>query len=291
MNTEEKDKSPMQEKPAKKFTTGSRIVYLRAKKVNNHLPEELRASAITKLSSVYVKRQPLRPFDDAKEKKILKGMLDVGPESPEWDRHTRTFWAEFTVNVGFEGVELEIGVDDKGLPLNTDHYIKYHFAVKHPHCALTEAEMLKDQSKRFYIHDEARKDKERNNAIQDSKEADADFIKLARDKDKMRMVYNVLGKMNGDTLTDEQIENLLYEEKNAKPRLFSKVCRDKELELKAEISNMVSAGVIRKIGNQHIYIDKVLGDTLDDTIVYLKDERNSGELLEMRAKFKTIGVR
>ena len=49
---------------------------------------------------------------------------------------------------------------------------------------------------------------------------------------------------------------------------------------------MVEAGVLRKIGNQVIYIDEVLGETLQDTIVYLKNKKNSGTLTVLRAKLK-----
>ena len=41
---------------------------------------------------------------------------------------------------------------------------------------------------------------------------------------------------------------------------------------------MISAGVLRKIGNQVIFIDEVLGDTIEDTVVHLKDKKNSGKL-------------
>ena len=40
----------------------SKKVYLRAKQINNHLPKEINASAIRKLSSVYVNRQPTKTF-------------------------------------------------------------------------------------------------------------------------------------------------------------------------------------------------------------------------------------
>ena len=53
---------------------------------------------------------------------------------------------------------------------------------------------------------------------------------------------------------------------------------------------MVTAGVLRKIGNQVIFIDEVLGDTLDNTVVYLKDKKNSSTLTVLRAKLKELAV-
>jgi lipopolysaccharide export LptBFGC system permease protein LptF len=60
--------------------------------------------------------------------------------------------------------------------------------------------------------------------------------------------------------------------------------------MKAEVEEMVSAGVLRKIGNQIIFIDEILGDTIDDTIIHLKDKKNSGKLTILRAKLKELTV-
>ena len=266
----------------------SKKVYLRAKPINNHLPKEINASAVRKLSSVYVNRQPLKPFSPGDEKKYLDGMLDVDPAHMEWPKHTKKFWAEFTVAVGFEGVELEVGEAEDGNPIDITDYLKYHFALKHPHVALSEEEMLGNTQKRFYIHDIAKKDMKRNNDIQVKKDADKAFIKVSNDEKQMRRVFRLVGSMNPDTLTREQVENMLYDIKEKSPKQFIKVCEDKHLELKAEIETMVTAGVLRKIGNQVIFIDEVLGETMDDTVIHLNDKKNSGKLTILRAKLKQL---
>ena len=43
-----------------------------------------------------------------------------------------------TIPVGFTGVELEIGMDDNDYPISIMDYIKYRFALKHPHVAMTK---------------------------------------------------------------------------------------------------------------------------------------------------------
>ncbi len=101
-------------------------------------------------------------------------------------------------------------------------------------------------------------------------------------------MFRLLGSINPDTLTREQVENLLYDIKEKSPKKFIKVAQDKHLELKAEIETMVSAGVLRKIGNQVIFIDEVLGETMDDTVIHLNDKKNSGKLTTLRAKLKTL---
>ena len=53
---------------------------------------------------------------------------------------------------------------------------------------------------------------------------------------------------------------------------------------------MVTAGVMRKIGNQIIFIDDVIGDTLENAVVYLRDKRNSSTLTILRAKLRELAV-
>jgi hypothetical protein len=177
---------------------------------------------------------------------------------------------------------------DDGHPVDITDFIKYNFALKHPHVALTEEEMNASSQKRFYIHDDTKKDMQRNNDIQIKKDADKAFIKVSNDEKQMRRVFRLLGSTNPDSLTREQVENMLYDIKEKSPKKFIKVAQDKHLELKAEIETMVSAGVLRKIGNQVIFIDEVLGETMDDTVIHLNDKKNSGKLTTLRAKLKTL---
>ena len=61
----------------------SKKVFIRRKEIHNHLPKEILAEAVSKLSSVYVNRQPLKGFNPTDEKKYLNGILDVSPDHPD----------------------------------------------------------------------------------------------------------------------------------------------------------------------------------------------------------------
>ena len=268
----------------------SKKVYLRREDLGGHLPKEVRAEAITKLSSVYVNRQPLKPFSVEEEKNYMNGILDVNPDHGDWPKHSKIFWADMTIPVGFTGVELEIDKEEDGTPISIMDYIKYRFALSHPFVAMSKTEMDTDGTKRFYIQDLARVDKEKNNEIQVKKDADKVFIKIASDKKDMARVLRLISDTNPDKMNSEQIENTLYELKNSNPKKFIKIATDKNLESKSEVEEMVSVGVLRRIGNQIIFIDEVLGDTIEDTVVYLKDKKNSGKLTILRAKLKELAL-
>jgi hypothetical protein len=266
----------------------SKKVFLRRKEINNHLPKEILADAVSKLSSVYVNRQPLKGLSLEDEKKYLNGILDVSPDHQDWPKHTKRYWAEMSIPVGFTGVELEIGTDSKGEPLRIMDWLKYQFAIKHPYVAMSEKEMIGRQ--KFYILDTTKAEKSKFNSIQLRKDADKEFIKLSSDKKGMKRVLRLISDHNPDRLTDEQIETALYDIKDKEPKRFIKIAIDKHLEIKAEIEEMVSAGVLRKIGNQIIFIDEVLGETMEDTVVYLKNKKNSGKLTTLRAKLKEVAI-
>ena len=89
-------------------------------------------------------------------------------------------------------------------------------------------------------------------------------------------------------MTSVQIENDLYEFKNKNAAKFIKAAKDKDLDLKDEIAEMIQNDVLRKIGNQHIHEDETLGENLTDTLIYFKNKKNSGAVNAMRAKLKEV---
>ena len=104
----------------------------------------------------------------------------------------------------------------------------------------------------------------------------------------MKWVLRLVSEINPDTMSREQIENMLYDVKEKQPKKFLKIATDKQLSMKAEIEEMVSAGILRKIGNQIVFIDEILGDTLENAILHLKDKKNSSKLTILRAKLKEL---
>ena len=259
-------------------------IMLRRKEVMGHLPKEVRAGAITKIGSVYVNRQPLKGIEGEEAKKIMNGLLDVGPDHVDWPRYEKQFWTNMVIKVPFEGVQLEVGVDENGIPFNLDNYLKYRFCLKHPYVADDEKTLSGKQQ--FYFVDADKKVRDKNKTIKIKKDADKEFIKASSDEKKMDMLLRLLSKTNPSKLTREQKENNLYDLKDKEPAKFFKLATDKNLEMKAEIDEMVEAGVLRKIGNQVVHIDEILGETVEDTIIYLRNKKNSGTLTILRAKLK-----
>lgn len=241
------------------------------------------------IGSIYVGRQPLKGVEGEEAAKLLSKILDVPPGHEQWPRQEKDFWSSMTVKVPFEGKELNITVDEEGNPENAMDYLTWKWCLKHRMVAESEAEMQKDGNKRFYIYDPQRDLLKKNAEVKIKKEADKEFIKVSTDVDKMRRLLRVLSKgSRPEKLTEMEIENQLYNIKNDKPTAFLKHSKDKNLDVRAELEQMIEMGVLRTIGNQIIYGDETIGENITDDIVYFNNKKNSGQVNAMRAQLKEV---
>lgn len=263
-------------------------IYIRRKEQNGYLPKEVLATARVSIGSIFVGRQPLKGFDDEEAKKYMRSLIDVPPDHASWPSLVKEFWANMSIKIPFEGVELDITLDENELPINPIDYATYRWCKKHRQVAGSQEEMKKDAKKKFYIYDPEGDLIKQNAKIKLRKDADKEFIKISSNSEKMKRVLWVMTKQNPDKLSDLEVENRLYSLKNDKPNEFLKISLDKNLDVKAEIEQLVEAGVLRKIGNQIIFGDETIGEDMADTVVYFNNKKNSGALNSMRAQLKTI---
>lgn len=262
-------------------------IMIRRKEVLNHLPKEIRAGAKIAIGSIYVNRQPLKGVEGEEAERLLSKILDVPPGHQDWPKQEKNYWASMTLKVPFEGVELDITTDEDGMPYNIQDYLTYKWCKKHRQVADNEADMKNDPQKKFYIYDPEMDLLKKNALTKLKKDADKEFIKISSDVEKMRRVMLVLSKgSKPDTLTEMEVENQLYDLKNADPAKFLKYSTDKNLDVRAEIEEMIQVNVLRTIGNQIIYGDDTIAENMTDAIVYFNNKKNSGQVNAMRAQFK-----
>jgi hypothetical protein len=265
---------------------GSHKIHVRRKDFDSHYPKEVRAEAVLRISSIFVNRQPLRGFDLEDEKKYLNGILDVSPSHQDWEKHTRIYWLEKRIPIGFAGQELEIGKNEDGTPIDITDWINYNFIKRHPLVAPSEAEMNRSSVKMFFISDPRKETIRKNASVQISKQADREFIKATDDPKRMANMLTVLTKAPVHTYDKDTIENMLFDIKGSRPQDFLNVAMDETLDLRAEIAGFIQEQILVKVGASLVYGNDTIADTEDDCIRVLKNPKNSGLLNVLRTKYK-----
>lgn len=255
----------------------------------SHLPTKVLNESKIFLGSHFDGRAPLTGLTKDEEKKYLPQIIGVSANHPEFTTKAREFWATMGFLIPVGGVVLDITVDENGTPYNLEDWIKYKWAKRHKLVAPNKEALENDPRKKFYIHDPEEADRRKHATIQVQKQADIEFIKATQDPAKARRIVRMMNNVvNPDNLTDHQVENQLYDLKNSDPARFLSIAQDKKLDVKAEIQEMIEHQILRKVGNQIIYIDQVVGESMDDAVAWMQNQRNSTIVTDLKAKLKEI---
>lgn len=261
-------------------------VQIRRRETKSHLPPPVVSNAKKMLSSIYSGQGPLRGVKGEQEKKLLSEYLGVDQDDRDFSKICRNFWADLRVEIPSDGKVLNITKGEDGRPANIYHYLIYEWAKKHKQVAKDREAMLDDSQKQYYIYNPEVEMKKQNSTVKMKKLAYKEFIKMQDDEDKIDTVITVLTDSDVDQLSLTQKENYLDQLIESSPEQFVAVATDKDLEIKSLISQMVSMDIIRKIGNQHWFVDQKLGDTLEETVLFFKDKKQSETVNILKAKLE-----
>ena len=268
-------------------------VQVRRKVEKNHLPTKIMNNSKKAIASVYKDKSPLGILDRDLEKELLTRYLRIDENDRDYGEKRDKFWKNFRLVVPVEGEVLEIAheTDEDGnfeRASNLEDFITYKWLQNHPLVAKSEQEMINNPRKEFYIHDPVRETQKENVKVQSKKKAYLELAKLSDNEEKMDILVRLLVGVNPDNLSKEDKENRLDQYIDDNPAKFVKMATDPDLEIRAEIEQMVDKGIIRKQGNSYLYMDKTIGDSIAEAINFFKNERNSELVLDLKSKLKDI---
>lgn len=274
-------------------SVGSKEISIRRRELlNSHLPVPVRNNAITKISSVFGKgNSPLRGLTQGEERRWLPEIIGVSPNDQSWQRKITNFWADLSITVKSAGVVLQIGFTENGEPINLMDYIKYRFCLVHPQVAPDESTMKSNLNLMFHIYDPNVENKVENKNVALKRSAYIEFAKISGDNvnlDKMKRVIRLISDVNPDNYSAIEAENILSTIIDQDPEKFYRICKDKDLDVKATIHSLVEHNILRKIGSTYLYMDSTIGNTLDETVLFIKKPENSGVIAEIKAKMQEV---
>lgn len=268
----------------------SRKIFIKRRPNNTKIPDDLYKESTRKIGSKLTSSgEPLTGLTFEEEKKWLSQHLSISPQDVGFRKAVKDFWFNISIVVPQPGVELEIGLDGSGEPINLLDYVKYRFLMKCPEVADDEQALRSDPTKKYFIDDPVAKKQEKYDSMKQQKEAYKAFILVTSDEKndtKVKHLFRMLTGNNPDIFERMDIEMALEKISKETPNLFLKYYSNKNLEMEALIAEAVSYEIIHKFGESYRYFDQMIGDNIDSAVAYLMDKKNSETLTVIKQKIK-----
>lgn len=267
----------------------SKTILIKRKPNTTNLPDHVYDSAKKRIGSTYNQAGDVNTGLSMGEiERFMPNILGASTADPAFYKKVKDWFMNLSIDVPPAGVELEVGLDKEGLPINVMDYVRYKFANLHPYVLLDEKDGEEVRKKRRYMFILEDKEKESQLKIagkNERKKAYAEYIKVSANADKMEQVLRVLGEFP-DNLDPEEQEMRLEKFATDEPAKFLKIVTNPDLDMRAFIRQCLSFEVLRKVGNSYLDGEEVLGSSEDETVIFLKDKKNSNILVDLKAKLK-----
>ena len=233
-------------------------------------------------------------FDE--EALLLPHILDVPAEHPEFRKKLNEFYQDMDTSVPYDtGRTLEIGlinsntddVSKSNMPIDIMDYLRYRHAIKHPQVAPNKDLADGNTLKEFYIFDKFEVSKKSSKQLEIKDAALAIYQEIKHDETKIRMALVLLG-INPDKVESNDHIGTLRGAAEKDPKKFLEVMGDKEFEINFWIQSMVNQKIIKVYGKKYFdaETDKLIGNDLEETIYFFKDDTNSDLIGTMKARLQ-----
>lgn len=266
----------------------SHLITIKRRPNPTNLPDDIYNDSKRKIGSVYTASGDIiRGLTFSDQKKYLPEIIGISAEDTQFSPAVRSFYLDMTLTIPGGGMDLEIGTDANGEPLNILDFVRYKFAEAHPAVAADEDSITGSKRVKYYFVDSQKVLVDAKVGLEKRKKSYKEFIKLTDTEARMDMVLRVYGYAP-DKLTVAEKELTLEELQEDNPEMFIEVVTDKHLESTALIEHLLTAEALRKVGNSILDGDVVLGDSMEEAVLYLKDKKNSQILTALKAKLRAF---
>ena len=243
------------------------------------------------------------------EELLLPEIVGIYPQEDrrEYHRAVKEFYRNINTKIPPEGLRLNIALEDDSRPLSEDNmpvsvrdYVIYRHAIQHPETAMSLEEAERYQHKRFYIEDT---DSVISNLAELSRKEDDALIKYYEIADDFERVKQVLTVFGIDTTGKTFKEMKLLAKKLAtidnsdtapanKERMtrFIQVVDDRYLETKYHIENMISLGILDRVGSKILIKEsgELIGNSMKEAALWFNDKANLPTANMLKAKYREL---
>jgi hypothetical protein len=209
----------------------------------------------------------LNKEDEKRLSELLK--RDLSPSS--------IFWRDYAIVMTEK--EKELNID------NPEHELAYKLMLAHMRVANSETERHLWPAADYVIYNEETDAKVKNEKFSAKRKAVTLFNELT--PIEMRNILKLYpGFVNTESVSMEIVEAKLFEFVEANPDEFVAKVKDKKLEMKIFLKDLVSSRILRKNKTSFYYGDDFLGHDEESTISYLDDLKNQDLKIDLKQQLQ-----
>ncbi len=216
---------------------------------------------------------------------------------------------------GKTGLPLNIGLKDNAkpvcavlsetptgkilnLPDNIEDFIKWRHAIAYPYTASSVESSIGDPTIQYYVEDPVRVIESNFKELEIKDNAWTEYVKAKGDPERVNMLLTVLKtfirKQNGrppiniNNLSNEEKIMTLRDVATQKPEIFYKYSTDQNLKKRYFIEELLSVGLLNKIGNTFVDAsdnNTNLGDSMADVVQNLWNAKETSRLNRLKADY------
>lgn len=229
----------------------------------------------------------------AEEELLLPTLIDYTKDDRDFRKKVKEFYTEIDTRVPPNtGIPLEIGLEKNNanpvskdnMPLNLMDFIRYKHAVNHPWMAENKEEADSNSNKQYYIFD-----KSKTAAVSKVKNDERDaalgiYLQVKENLEKVDMMLTLLLEdPRKYPLPGDRVDKL-HEFANKQPDKVIGIYKDENFETRYTIQTLVNTKIIQQLGLRYVGSDgKIIGNSLDETIFWFKDDMNSDQVALYKA--------
>lgn len=214
------------------------------------------------------------------EKYYEEKLTSIGVKPGQLGKHS-SWWSEvFNVDYAirlFNTKATELILD------NEINQLKYKVLLANDKVAHSEMERNKPNIL-FYIDDQEAKAKDELKTLNFELEGMKLIFSLSPEQKKGSL--RLFGKAGIDTMSEDMCSAQLMQEMKKDPKNFFDIMKDKDLETKMFIYELVERKLLKRTGNYYIHGDDTIANTTNEAIEYFNDVKNQSVKLALETKLK-----
>jgi hypothetical protein len=244
---------------------------------------------------IYNSKEIADKFDE-RFKQIVKTYKEEAAKATDDKEEVAAFKAKIDAifDLEVDKNDLVNGEPKYGKPINPEDYLIWLYTLNYSPVAKRVSDIDKSVRIKFLLTDENETKALEKETFDLSLKADEAYIGIINKPDKINYVLKVLNFYK-DGLGDIDKKKLIKNESTINPRRFLSIVNDTHLQEKAQIEDLITAGILRRMKDSTVIVDAkdpsiLIANNLDEALTFFADTNTTtkAQASEYIARYRAL---